>query len=410
MSNSISFTISGRANTIVTITELDNGALLFDLVMSGGGSKNGLRGFFFDLPDEISPDSLAVSSTGAPNPAGNGPHSLSTRGPFDAGVDFGGKGGARLTSTSFELSSSDGPLSLSDFSFQDIGVRLARGGWDGRGDVTVPGYAVDDTLIAGEAIGGSVNLFANDTIVLESVVTGVIGSAGPLDLIGGSFQHTVDRNGGEIGTLTVSAEGDATFTSSSDVLGDGETVELALEYQTAAPDGSTATADFLLTVFGANNAPDISVEPGDLDVAVLLADLQALDASGTLTISDADRTDTVSVALKQVATGGDNNSPNLPDLQTFRDMFALSPSSVLDGTETAGQFNWKFKASDEEFSFLQPGETIFLFYDIEAADAPASGASGMTDTHTVTVQVSDIGAVPISGRPTANADEMLGLG
>ena len=107
------------------------------------------------------------------------------------------------------------------------------------------------------------------------------------------------------------------------MLAAGETLELEAGYETTAADGSTATADFLLSVAGQNDAPDITLEASDTDSVVLIAGLAPLAAAGTLTLTDVDRTDTVSASLAGVTTGCDDSSPGVPDAATLAGMLGL---------------------------------------------------------------------------------------
>jgi T5SS/PEP-CTERM-associated repeat protein len=278
-----------------------------------------------------------------------------------------------VTSTSFVLSSSDGPLSLTDLSLQDFALRYSGGGNQSRFGDVAPGSAEDDVLFTGEGMQVSTNLFANDTTDSSSLVSAVSDETGSFDLTASGFERQIFHNGDQSGVLVINHTGDASYTPVSNMLAAGETLELEAGYETTAADGSTATADFLLSVAGQNDAPDITLEGSDTDSVVLIAGLAPLAAAGTLTLTDVDRTDTVSVSLAGVATGGDDSSPGVPDAATLAGMLALTRLTIVDNDEIDDQFDWRFKASDEDFAFLPVSATILLFYEIEAADSPAIG-------------------------------------
>ena len=392
MANSISFTIAGSNTTRITITAQDDGTLRFDVSVLDP-SAGGLRGLFFDVADGLDPTSLAVlplpgadldvssqnfeadGVRSAGRGAGLNGRITKEFGKFDAGLGFGspGRKGDDVTSTSFVLSSSDGPLSLTDLSLQDFALRYSGGGNQSRFGDVAPGSAEDDVLFTGEGMQVSTNLFANDTADSSSLVSAASDETGSFDLTASGFERQVFHNGDQSGVFVINHTGDASYTPVSNMLAAGETLELEAGYETTAADGSTATADFLLSVAGQNDAPDITLEGSDTDSVVLIAGLAPLAAAGTLTLTDVDRTDTVSVSLAGVATGGDDSSPGVPDAATLAGMLALTRLTIVDNDEIDDQFDWRFKASDEDFAFLPVSATILLFYEIEAADSPAIG-------------------------------------
>ena len=139
MARSISFVIEGDVDTRITITELDGGALQFDIeVLDTSGSIGDLRGIFFDLNGYTVTDSnLSISGADVNNTA-TGEEAISRvvrdvnlngdvvndAGNFDVGVEFGTSGLSQddIRSTSFTLSG-DGPLTLDMLNFADFGLR-----------------------------------------------------------------------------------------------------------------------------------------------------------------------------------------------------------------------------------------------------------------------------------------------
>ena len=51
MARSITFTLDGPVDSLISITELSDGTLRFDVEILGSGSVRDLRGLFFDLGD-----------------------------------------------------------------------------------------------------------------------------------------------------------------------------------------------------------------------------------------------------------------------------------------------------------------------------------------------------------------------
>src|SRR5690606_13463105 len=63
VARSITFTVEGTVDTQITVTELDDGTLRFDIQVLGSGSIGDLRGIFFDLEGYTADASL--TATGA---------------------------------------------------------------------------------------------------------------------------------------------------------------------------------------------------------------------------------------------------------------------------------------------------------------------------------------------------------
>lgn len=145
--SSMTFTLTGDVAVSVTVTELADGTLQFDLaVLDNTGSIGDLNGLFFDLADDSLAGSLSVAGddvTGSAFKADavtrvdswnnvNG-EVAKDLGKFDGGVQFGtsGIGEDDIRETSFVLSSDTGALSLDMFASQDFAVRLTSVGEEG---------------------------------------------------------------------------------------------------------------------------------------------------------------------------------------------------------------------------------------------------------------------------------------
>ena len=153
--SSFSFTISGAESLNVTLTELEDGSVRFDLANAGPLLAD-LRGLFFDVNNAGLLSSLSVVGTavtttqfrddGVTNVGGGvNMNGLSS---FDVGVAFGtsGIGKDDISSTSFVLKSSAGALSLADFANVDFGVRFTSVGEDGGsrdGSLKILGHSPD---------------------------------------------------------------------------------------------------------------------------------------------------------------------------------------------------------------------------------------------------------------------------
>ena len=141
--STMSFSIGGEQSLNITLTELEDGSIRFDLANAGPLLAD-LRGLFFDVNDASLLSTLSfvgaditgssVRNDGVTNLGGG--VNMNGAGVFDAGVVFGtsGIGKDDIGSTSFVLRSSTGSLSLADFANAEFGVRFTSVGEDGDRD------------------------------------------------------------------------------------------------------------------------------------------------------------------------------------------------------------------------------------------------------------------------------------
>ena len=109
MTRSMSFVIQGDVNTLVQVTENDDGTLTFTMSIIGGGDVGDLRALFFDVNDTVDTSSLQfVSGVDVTDTAvaegsidtlgqdANIKGSVSNElGDFDVGIEFGTSGMAQ---------------------------------------------------------------------------------------------------------------------------------------------------------------------------------------------------------------------------------------------------------------------------------------------------------------------------
>ncbi|TPL88791.1 type I secretion protein, partial [Mesorhizobium sp. B2-3-14] len=182
-----------------------------------------------------------------------------------------------------------------------------------------------------------------------------------------------------------------------DFLAVGET--LTLTYTIKADDGHTGTdmQTVTITINGTNDAPDITVGAGDSATASLTETNAALMKSGTLTVNDADLSDTVTPSVTSVSlagtTGGLNSAAVLG-------MLTVSPASLAASPTDTHNLNWSFNSTPQAFDFLAQGETLTLTYTIKADD----GHTG-TDTQTVTITIHGTNDAPVAVADSGSATE-----
>ena len=316
MANSISFSIFGDVNTVVTVTGTD-GTLLFQVSVEEGSDGIGdLGGIFFDLADDSIKDGLSLSA--AENVTGDGTFEkddvLNLGGgvningevkkpdAFDIGIKFGtpgiGKDDVRSAEVTLEHDSMD--LTLDLIAFMRFGTRYTSvGDEDGSRDdssknvgIAIPDNsaptAVDDTYTTDE-----------DT-ALTVAAPGVLGNDSDPD--GDTLTATLNT-GPSNGTVVQNADGSFTYTPDPDYNGPD-----SFTYDISDGNGGTDTAIVNITVNPVNDPPvandDGTGGPGDDRIVVESSDSTAPIA---ILANDTDidsALDPTSVAIQGTPVGG----------------------------------------------------------------------------------------------------------
>ena len=188
-----------------------------------------------------------------------------------------------------------------------------------------------------------------------------------------------------------------TFDSGSeafDHLADGES--LVLTYTVKVEDDNVPsgmdTQTITITIEGTNEKPDIRVDAGDSDAAMITETEYpdpSLTASGTLTVEDLDITDVVTAAVISVTTDGDDSDPQTPNNTELLNLLTVAPTLILDDTQTINTLTWTFDSSPEDFDYLEFGEYLELTYTIQAQDDNLD-----SDTQTVTITINGVNDKP----------------
>ena len=170
--------------------------------------------------------------------------------------------------------------------------------------------------------------------------------------------------------------------------GNGTLQDASTNGGTTAFSSDSETAD--ITVTAENDAPTITDGPG---TSSLTETDSALADSGTFTVSDVDTTDTVTAAVDSVAVTGtaSSNLPSRLDNAALQAFLSVSPTEVLDDTQTTNTLTWDFNSGTEAFNFLAQGETLILTYTVSATD---DGGTPMNDNETVTVTITGTNDAP----------------
>ncbi len=75
----------------------------------------------------------------------------------------------------------------------------------------------------------------------------------------------------------------------------------------------------------------------------------------------------------------------------LRNFLSVTPTAILNGSQTTNTLTWNFNSGSEAFNFLAIGETLVLTYTVSATD---DDGSPLSDTETVTVTITGSGDAP----------------
>lgn len=415
MARSISFRVEGPVDTRITIDELDDGTLRFNLEVLGAGLLGDLRGFFFDLVglDSSGAGLSVVGIDGSEDVIGKqvfeegGVDRVSRdvnvkgavarqQGKFDVGIEFGtsGIGKDDVSDVSFILSADSGVgLSLDNLDLADLALRYTSVGDESEREGSEKiagqssGIARNDEWEVDENAEETTDLLANDSNGVQAdgsrkTVISVTDAQGDFTEVEGGFERTVVIDGLTLGTIFVSHDGYATFTA------DGEDVDkLAHDdirtwnftYETRATNGSLAAADVVLTIDGQNDQPEVSdvaltigEDAGFADVNEKYAPLEGSGVTGNFIGTDIDQGDLLTFEI----------------LTDPVDAFGNQYGSVVNN---GGSFTFN---PGDQFQFLEAGETRDVTFTYRAVDDSEVGSGNAlteeTDTSapaTVTITV-----------------------
>ncbi len=179
---------------------------------------------------------------------------------------------------------------------------------------------------------------------------------------------------------------------------------MILTYTVSATDDDGSplsdTETVTVTITGTGDAPVITGGP---DISSLTETNAGLSDSGTFTVTDLDLTDNVTAAVDSVVVTGTGASSVPAGLTnaTLRNFLTVTPTAILNGTQTTNTLTWNFNSGSEAFNFLATGETLILTYTVSATD---DDGSPLSDTETVTVTITGTGDAPaITGGPDTSS-------
>ena len=207
----------------------------------------------------------------------------------------------------------------------------------------------------------------------------------------GTLTDTTGTGTGGSDAWTFSAQ-DKSF----DYLAAGETVTLAYTVQVDDGHGGLVSQPVTITITGTNDTPVITSDAQTGTITELSNPSQpnptgstAPDtATGAVTFTDADLSDTHTVTVADVAASG--TISGLPDNATLLSWLSLGTLTDTTGTGTGGSDAWTFSAQDHSFDYLAAGETVTLTYTVQVDD----GHGGLV-SQPVTITITGTNDTPV---------------
>lgn len=148
------------------------------------------------------------------------------------------------------------------------------------------------------------------------------------------------------------------------------------------------TVSFVIS--GTNDNPIITIESGNSTQESLTESNEGLTTSGTITATDVDTAQTVSVSKVDVVASGTINGL-LSDNATLLDMLTISSGNIINNSSNSGTISWTFDSDEEVFDYLSQGEVLTLTYTIRATDSDSFQAS---DDQTIVITITGSNDAP----------------
>ena len=175
----------------------------------------------------------------------------------------------------------------------------------------------------------------------------------------------------------------------------GETV--TLKYTVQIDDGHGGASDdgtphtVTITITGSKDAPLISVVGTDSAAKTLTETNAPLSTNGTLTVTDADLSDTVTaVVVTGVTLSGTTGGLTSADVQG---MLSVTPGPVDANPGDTHNLTWTFNSDPQAFDFLAADQSLTLTYTVRAADNSSGGP--LSDDQTVIITVTGTKGAPV---------------
>ena len=162
--------------------------------------------------------------------------------------------------------------------------------------------------------------------------------------------------------------------------------KLTLTYTVKATDSQSVDSNpqtVTIVITGSEDAPVISVVGVDSTTKTLAESNAALSTSGTLTVTDADLSDTVSPSVVSVVAS-DTTTGLGSDNAALKAMLSVTPGSIAANPGDTNNLNWSFNSTPEAFNYLAAGQKLTLTYTVKATDSQSVDSNPQTVTIVIT--------------------------
>ncbi|PIE53998.1 MAG: hypothetical protein CSA35_08465 [Dethiosulfovibrio peptidovorans] len=269
-----------------------------------------------------------------------------------------------------------------------------------------------NVITGSDASSADTDVDAGATLAVSGIALGTVPSTAQ-NVPGGTNSGSGTVVNGTYGTLSIGADGSYSYTlnNASDAvqnIAKGEVPQEIFTYTVTDDDGIARSTTLTIDVSGRNDQPEITVSTGDTDSAAHDETSDEISLSGTLSVSDADISDTVSINIENVSTNasaildGEGYPGGLTEGQfndMLQSMLTFASSQVIDGSSTEGahaiewEFNTTTGGSTVPFDFVPAGEDLVITYTVKATDSSGQGDTVSNgnevdnDIHTITITI-----------------------
>ncbi|QWD77375.1 VCBS domain-containing protein [Polynucleobacter sp. MWH-Svant-W18] len=185
-----------------------------------------------------------------------------------------------------------------------------------------------------------------------------------------------------------------------DYLAAGESVTLTYTVTATDTANTTDTKEITVVINGTNDVPVISLVTtqggalADDSARASLTEGNALDvlsAGGTLTVTDLDLSNTVSVEVNStVVATGTTAGLDLSNSELHGLLSLTNPTGMTANANETHNLAWSFGSDSGAFDYLAAGESVTLTYTVTATDT-----ANTTDTKEITVVINGTNDVPV---------------
>ncbi|QPF83012.1 hypothetical protein IC762_25170 [Bradyrhizobium genosp. L] len=261
----------------------------------------------------------------------------------------------------------------------------------------------------GDLLFGDVDLSDTHTVSTSVSATRSGGGSIPLDNAALLSAFATSLSPDSTGHLLGDVSWNFTLSNAeTNFLSGGEILTLVYHVTVQDPFGATDTRDVTVTILGVNHPVVITSGPESSTVSELAdttgsaaVDTTPTTPAGTLAFTDADTSDTHTVAVMLDSTSG-----GTVPAATQADLATALTTTLHDSTGSgSGSIDWNFAIADHDLDYLAAGETLTVNYDVKVSD----GSTSSTQTVSVVITGANDPVTITSGPGSASLAEQPGV-